>query len=91
MGHSLLSILRFKPQIELPQTYYLISCAGFISMESHQGLFWTAASSFDVKGNKAIKKKFVFLTNRLVFPIIFTYAVITLILHITFQGAFQFL
>ena len=28
---------------------------------------WTAASSLDVKGNKAIKKKFVFLTNRLFF------------------------
>ena len=27
----------------------------------------TAASSFDIKGNKAIKKKFVFLANRLVF------------------------
>ena len=26
---------------------------------------WMAASSLDVKGNKAIKKKFVFLTNRL--------------------------
>ena len=24
---------------------------------------WTAASSLDVKGNKAIKKKFVFLSN----------------------------
>ena len=29
---------------------------------------WTAASSPDVKGNKAIKKEFVFLANRLVFP-----------------------
>ena len=38
--------------------------------------FWTAASSFDIKGNMAIKKKFVFLTNRLVFPIMVTYAVI---------------
>ena len=28
---------------------------------------WTATSSLDVKGNKAIKKKFVFLTNRLYF------------------------
>ena len=28
---------------------------------------WTAASSFDIKGNIAIKKKFVLLTNRLVF------------------------
>ena len=28
---------------------------------------WTAASSLDAKGNKAIKKKFVFLANRLFF------------------------
>ena len=28
---------------------------------------WTVASSLDVKGNEAIKKKFVFLANRLVF------------------------
>ena len=28
---------------------------------------WTVASSLIVKGNKAIKKKFVFLTNRSVF------------------------
>ena len=27
-----------------------------------------AASSLDIKGNKAIKKKFVFLANRSVFP-----------------------
>ena len=30
---------------------------------------WMAASSLDIKGNKAIKKKFVFLANRLVFLI----------------------
>ena len=36
---------------------------------------WTAASSLDVKGNKAIKKKFVFLANRLVFPNTVTYTV----------------
>ena len=30
---------------------------------------WTAASSLHIKGNKAIKKKFVFLANRLVFQI----------------------
>ena len=29
---------------------------------------WTAPSSLNVKGNKAIKKKIVFLANRLVFP-----------------------
>ena len=29
---------------------------------------WTAASSFDIKNNKAIEKKFVFLANRSVFP-----------------------
>ena len=29
---------------------------------------WMAASSFDVKGNKAINKKFVFLANWLVYP-----------------------
>ena len=34
---------------------------------------WTAASSLDVKGNKAIKKKFVFLVNRFVFPNTVTY------------------
>ena len=28
---------------------------------------WTAVSSLDIKGNKAIKKKFVFLANQLVF------------------------
>ena len=37
---------------------------------------WTAASSLDVKGNKAIKKKFVFLANRLVFPNTVTYVLI---------------
>ena len=34
---------------------------------------WTAASSLDVKGNKAIKENFVFLANRLVFPNTVTY------------------
>ena len=34
---------------------------------------WTAASSLDVRGNKAIKNKFVFLTNRFVFPNMVTY------------------
>ena len=29
---------------------------------------WIAASSHDVKGNKVIKKTFVFLANQLVFP-----------------------
>ena len=35
---------------------------------------WTAASSLDVKGNKAIKKKLIFLAIRLVFPNTVTYA-----------------
>ena len=34
---------------------------------------WTAESSIDVKGNKAIKKKFVFLANRLVYLNTVTY------------------
>ena len=34
---------------------------------------WTVSSSLDVKGNKAIKQKFDFLTNRLVFPNTVTY------------------
>ena len=29
---------------------------------------WTAASSLDVKGKKAIKKNFVLFANHLVFP-----------------------
>ena len=33
---------------------------------------WMAASSLDIKGNRAIKQKCVFLTNRLVFPITVT-------------------
>ena len=36
---------------------------------------WMAASSLDVNGNKAIKKKIVFLANRLVFPNTVTYTV----------------
>ena len=34
---------------------------------------WMAASSLDIKGNKTIKKEFVFLTNRLVFLNTVTY------------------
>ena len=34
---------------------------------------WSAASSLDVKGNKAIKNKLVFLANQLVFPNTVTY------------------
>ena len=34
---------------------------------------WMAASSLDIKGNKAIKQKFIFLVNRLVFPNTVTY------------------
>ena len=36
--------------------------------ESNLLQIWTAASSPDVKSNKTIKKKFVFLANWLVFP-----------------------
>ena len=38
-----------------------------VDKESDWLQIWTAASSLDVKGNKAIKKKFVFLTNWLFF------------------------
>ena len=38
-----------------------------VDEESDWLQIWTAASFLDVKGNKAIKKKFVFLTNRLFF------------------------
>ena len=41
--------------------------------ESNLLQIWTAASSLDVKGNKAIKKKFVFLANRLFFQTTVTF------------------
>ena len=48
---------------------------------------WTAASSLDVKGTKAIKKKSVFLANRLVFPNTVTYCDLVTILADTVQMA----
>ena len=41
---------------------------------------WMAASLLNVKGNKGIKKKFVFLANRLGFPSMVTYVILKLIL-----------
>ena len=43
------------------------ACVLLVDEESDWLQIWTAASSLDVKGNKAIKKKFVFLANRLFF------------------------
>ena len=48
-------------------------CVLLVDKESDWLQIWTAASSLDVKGNKAIKKKFVFLANRFFFQNMVTF------------------
>ena len=52
---------------------------------------WMAASPFDVKGNKAITKNFIYLANQLVLPITYVFMHLSSMICLIFTNVFALL